>query len=191
MTRGVSKKSNLTKDTLLTIAAAGVIVIAAGTSPYFLHTLAKSFFREQAKKHRRARARKLRELEKRKLISFKELGGGKIRIELTHRGKNLIRQYDLDDMQLKKSEKWDQAWRVMMYDIPVHKKKAAGALRNKIKQLGLYQLQKSVWVSPYEYHSELEFICSIFEINMSRYIYYFRTKEIPKEKECKRFFDLK
>ena len=132
----------------------------------------------------------MRELEKRKLISINELGDGQIRIELSHQGKQLIRVYDLEKIRLKKSAHWDGLWHVVIYDIPSSKRKASDAFRSKIKMLGLYPLQKSVWVSPCDCLPELEFIAAIFEVDIDKHLFYFRTKEIPKEKELKKFFEL-
>lgn len=190
MARGFVRKNNLTKDTLYTIAKIGIIILASATSPYFLHHVVKTYFKDKAQKIIRARARKLRELEKRKLIKFEQLGGGGVRIELTHKGKIVIREYDLEKMQIKKPKKWDNQWRVIIYDIPVSQKKASNAFREKLRQLGLYQLQRSVWVYPYECLPEIEFLAIVFEININDCICYFYTKNIAREKEIKKHFEL-
>ena len=189
MARGFVRKNNLTKDTIIKILAMGVLVGVASTSPYFLHTVVKKYFKDKSKKAIRARAKKLRELERKKLVSFKMLGGGKVKMVLTHRGKLLIREYDIDNIKLQRPEKWDEMWRVIIYDIPVAQRKASNAFRQKIRAMGLFQLQRSVWVSPYECLSEIEFIATVFDINIDRCICYFKTKNIPKEKEIKKHFD--
>src|SRR3989338_7925794 len=91
MPRGLMSRNNLTKDTMLSIAGIGVLVVASASSPYFLHNVVRKYFKDKQKSAVRARAKKLRELEKRKLISINELGDGQIRIELSHQGKQLIR----------------------------------------------------------------------------------------------------
>jgi DNA-binding transcriptional regulator PaaX len=188
MARGFLLKNNLTKDTLLRIALLGILTVAAVSSPYFLHIAVKGYFKEKTKEMAKKRARKLRELQKRRLIEFKEMSDGSVKIILTHLGKNLVRQYKLEEMKLVKPQKWDKKWRMIIYDIPHRHQKASNAFREKLKQLGLYQLQKSVWVSPYECLAEIEFLCSVFDIDINNHIYYFRTEEIPKEKEIKKFF---
>lgn len=187
------RNNNLTKDTLLKLALTGVFITIAATSPYFLHQVARIYFRERIKKAIAARARKLRELEKRRIISFKELKDGSIRIELTHKGKLLIRQYQLDNLKLNKPKIWDKKWRVIIYDIPHRHKKARDAFRVKIKELGLYPLQKSVWVSPYDCWSEIEFLCAVFDIDIDNYVFCFTVsdREIPKRREIKRWFNLR
>ena len=190
MARDFVRKNNLVKETLLALAAASVVVVIAALSPNFFSFVARDYFKDRNRKMVKARARRLKDLEKRKLIAFKELGGGKVRIELTKNGKRLIREYDLEDMELKIPQKWDGYWRVIIYDIPVHQRKASNAFRQKIRTLGLFQLQRSVWVCPYECLEELEFLSSIFEIDFDRCICYFKTREIPREDKIKNHFAL-
>ena len=175
---------------MLRLTAMGVLIITAGISPFLLNRLAKEYFKDKIRKTIQARARKLRELEKHKLISFKELDNGSVRIELTHRGKNLVRLYNLENMKLQKPKRWDGQWRIIIYDIPTHQRKASNAFREKLKQLGLFSLQKSVWVSPYECLSEIEFLATVFDIDINRHICYFFAKNIPHEKEIREFFFL-
>ncbi len=189
MARGFLLKNNFTKETLLKIADIGLLTITV-SSPYFLHRLVRNYFKDKNKNLLRKRARKLRDLQKKKIIEFQELLDGDIKVILTHSGKELIKQYKLEDIKIKKPNKWDEYWRIIMYDIPVYKRKACDAFREKMKKMGLYQLQKSVWVSPYDCRPELEFLCSIFEINLDEYFHYFKTKEIPKERELLQFFNL-
>ena len=189
MPRGFVRKGTLTSDTLLKIAKVGGMVLIAGTSPYFLHRLAREFFKDTPE-DRRARARKVRELEQRKLINFTHLKGGEMRVELSQRGKKLVRQYDLEAMQIKKPPRWDGMWRIILYDIPTHHRKASDAFRRKLRSLGLFQLQKSVWVSAYECLTELEFLCTIFDISFDDHVYYFHSQEIPCAQEIKKFFSL-
>ncbi|MDP3901441.1 MAG: hypothetical protein Q8Q37_00485 [bacterium] len=190
MARGFLLKNNFTKDTLLRIATVGVFILAASTSPYFFHEIVREYFKEKNGVAIRKRVRSLKNLERRKLISFKELTNGTVKIIILHRGRELIRQYNLEDMKLRKPNKWDKKWRLIIYDIPVKQKRASDAFRAKMKNLGLYQLQKSIWVSPYECLSEIEFLCSVFNINMNECVFYFSTNEIPKKQEIEKFFDL-
>ncbi len=72
--------------------------------------------------------------------------------------------YDLDKISLKKNS-WDGIWRLVIFDIPDDQKKAREALRQKIKEMGFYSLQKSVFITPYECENEIDFVCSIFDID--------------------------
>src|SRR3989344_2669360 len=189
MGRSFGRGKNLTKDTLLAIATVGAAIIA-GSSPRFYHSVARQFFKDKIREMRRARARKLAELEKKKVILFRELGDGRVRVELTHRGKSLVRLYNLENIKLTIPKKWDGLWRVVMYDIPSSQRRASDAFRKKLRSLGLYQLQRSVWISPYECLAELEFLCAVFEIDINICVCYFKTREIPRESEIRKSFRL-
>ncbi|MDP3947946.1 MAG: CRISPR-associated endonuclease Cas2 [bacterium] len=191
MARGsVIGKKNLTKDTLLQLAILGGVITIAATSPYFLHQVAKIYFKEKAKEAMRNRARKLRELEHRKLISFKQLPDHSVRIEFSQKGKTLVRHYNLEDMRLQRPPKWDGTWRLVMYDIPTQHNQARDAFRKKLRQMGLYQLQKSVWISPFDCRKELEFLSEVFELDFDKYICYLTVPSLPREQELRKFFDL-
>ena len=190
MAKGFVLKDNLTKDTLLKLSIIGLCTVAAATSPYFLHIVAKEYFKDKIKEQVRKRARKLKELQRKKLIEFEELSDGSVQIILSHLGKKLIRQNKLEEMKIEKPKNWDKKWRIIIYDIQHKQRKASNAFRKKLQELGLYQLQKSVWISPYECIAEIEFLCSIFDININEFVYYFKTSEIPEEKEIKKFFNL-
>lgn len=190
MPRGFKLGKNLTKDTLLKIAAIGLVTVAAATSPFVLHALVKYYFKEKSREMARKRARKLAELRKRKLIEFKEMADGSTRIILSHLGKKVVRRYKLEEMKLAIPKKWDKQWRIIMYDIPHRQRKASDAFRRKIKEMGLYQLQKSVWVSPYDCLPEIEFLCTVFDIDLNRNIYYFKVPSVPKETEIRKFYNL-
>ncbi len=184
------KGTPLTKNTVLKIALGGAFILVSINSPYFLSQIAQNYFKEKNKRAIYARARKLKELEKKKIVSFKEIENGKVKIELTHKGKLFAREYNLDNLKLNKPKIWDRKWRIIMYDIPDYNKKARDAFRSRIKQLGLYPIQKSVWVSPYDCLPEIEFLCAVFDIDMNNHVYQFTTTEIPKEREIKKWFNL-
>ncbi len=186
-----NKKINFTKDTLLKIAGVGIITLAATSSPYFLHKLVKNYFKDKTEADIRRRSKKLAEFNKKKLVNFKELEDGTIKIELTQAGKNIVHQYKLDDMKIPKPAKWDGQWRIVIYDIPQKFKKVSDAFRGKIKQLGMYQLQKSIWVYPYECINELDFLCSVFGLPLEKCVLYFKADKLPNNNKIKEFFNLK
>ena len=194
MPKGFIKNPNLTKEIILTLAKVGCFAIAA-TSPYFLNHIIKSYFNHLSRQQKYKAAQRLRELQKKKIVSVQEQRDGSVKVELTHQGKKLVRQYDLDTLAIKKPPAWDKKWRLVIYDIPHHHKRARDAFREKLKQLGLRQLQKSVWVSAYDCLAELEFLCGVFEINPDYYLIYLTLNslnELPmnREKELKRWFDI-
>lgn len=188
MPRGPSRNANLTKELLLTLAKVGCFAIAA-TSPYFLHNFLKAYFKDKNRKVAYRRAERLHELRKKKIVSFKESPNGTVKIELTQDGRRWVRQYNINDLKIKKPLRWDKKWRLIFYDIPHYHKKARDAFREKLKQLGLYQLQKSVWLSAYDCYGEIEFLSMVFNINMEN-IFYLEVDKLPNDYKLKQWFGL-
>ena len=102
-------------------------------------------------------------LKKRQIIKIEE-SNGKTVIKLTEKGKKRKLQYDFDNMKISKQDKWDKKWRFIMFDIPEEKRFARESFRNKLKDLGFYQFQKSVWIYPYPCEDEVDFIAENFSI---------------------------
>ena len=95
--------------------------------------------------------------------------GEKQMLEITNNGRRQLVEYNLATIQIKK-QKWDGKWRIVMFDIPEDIRLARDVLRDKLKDLGFKQVQKSVWVSPYECQNEISFIGSVYEVE--KYINY-------------------
>jgi len=99
-----------------------------------------------------------------------QTGDGSYRIELTEKGKFRATEYQLIRKLRIKDEVWDGKWRVIFFDVPEQFRRGRNALRWKIKKLGFYELQKSVFVIPYECKKEIDIIVNYFVL--SKYVYY-------------------
>jgi DNA-binding transcriptional regulator PaaX len=166
MLKGLRYKE-LTKDILLYLAIAGAITIAA-TSPYFLLNIAKGILRNKKyfkkKLDERKIARLIERLKRNRLIILNE-EDGKFKIELTEKGKRVVKEIQFEKMEIERPAIWDGKWRVVIFDIPEkYRKRARDALREKLKKLEFFRLQKSVWVIPYPCEKEIQFLCELFEI---------------------------
>jgi phenylacetic acid degradation operon negative regulatory protein len=99
----------------------------------------------------------LKRLKRRRAISIAE-NGDNVAIRLTRKGKEELFNYNLSQMRIRKSSKWDRKWRVVLFDVSDHKRAARDALRRKLIELDFYRLQESVFVSPYPCFEEIEFL---------------------------------
>ena len=174
---------------LLMFVATGSVAFVGATLPGLIKTI--GFFCKGMRNHKRAKIEYSKKkisnsfayLRKRQLIEILKEKNGKISVRLTNKGKKRLMEYSLDMLEIKKPEKWDGKWRVLTFDIPVHPKaynSAREALRNKIKELGFYQIHKSVWVYPYECEDELLFIAEMFKVQ--QYIEIFTVDKMLHEK---------
>ncbi|MDO8529421.1 MAG: hypothetical protein Q7S18_02025, partial [bacterium] len=109
---------------------------------------------------------------------------------LTEEGKKKAGKYQIDNLEIKKPKKWDKKWRILIFDIKNRDKLKREALRGKIKELGLYQLQKSVWVCPYEFVKEMNILRSFFNLSNDE-MKIINAHEIENDNDIKIFFNIK
>ena len=88
--------------------------------------------------------------------------GKQIYISLTKNGRKRADKYLIDDLEIKKPKKWDGKWRVIIFDIPDKTRIKREAFRGKLKELNFYQLQKSVWIYPYNCEKEIKLLREFF-----------------------------
>lgn len=130
----------------------------------------------------------VKEFYNERLIDYKEDNNGNVKIILTKEGQKRALKFKLDEMEIKKPVQWDKKWRIVIFDIPEKKKKAREALRKKLKELGFQELQKSVFVHPFECEDEIDFIIEIFQIRP--YVRLIKALSITNEEQIKLKFNI-
>jgi len=148
-------KSEIAKDFLYGLVATGAICIAA-TSPYFAVNLVRGI-KGWGKYKKRNIADNLRKLRKRGCIEIKTVNH-QIYINLTEEGKKLANWMQIDALKIAQPKKWDRKWRLVIFDISQLKKFYREVFRGKLKELGFCQLQKSVWVHPFNCDDEIQLL---------------------------------
>ena len=156
----MNKRGELEKRILLasmTGLAIATVLLLPGSTVMF-KPLVKRF---RTKKQNFVKSLKI--LKRDRLVGFKEKGD-LVSITITDRGRKKLLEYNLDELKIKIPKKWDGIWRIVTFDIPEKKRPARDALRSQLKELGFYQLHKSVFIHPYPCLSEIQFIEEIFQI---------------------------
>ena len=169
----------------------GGILLISTISPMsgtlILKQLVKKYFKNK-KWEKAIFLQDLKRLQNRELIDFQQLPDGRLKITLKKLGKQKVLIYNLDEIKLKK-QTWDKKWRLVIFDVPDNQKKAREALRRKIKEMGFYPLQKSVFINPYKCEDEIDFICSVFEINRNN-VLILEINEFEGMEKLKYYFNL-
>jgi len=161
------RMNETTKEILVALATAGAIMVAA-SSPYFLLNVTKVYLKRKKLPAHKEKMRKISQafssLKRNRLIVLREKNGDFL-VQLTEKGKRKVDKIQFEKMEIKKPKIWDKKWRVVIFDIPDKKKKVAReALREKLKHLDFYPLQKSVWVHCYPCEREIQFLAELFHI---------------------------
>ena|SRR3990167_9680162 len=107
----------------------------------------------------------LRYMRQKQLINYTELPSGRLKVTLMRKGRERIEKLDFEKLKIPIPKRWDKKWRLVMFDIPEAKRKSRSALSVKLKQLGFYQLQKSVWIHPYSCDREIELTKAVYGIS--------------------------
>ncbi|EKE10949.1 MAG: hypothetical protein ACD_15C00170G0001 [uncultured bacterium] len=115
---------------------------------------------------------------------------GQLFISLTKEGREKAKKYDIDFLEIKKPKKWDRKWRILIFDIADKHRVKREALRGKIKELGLFQLQKSVWICPYEFFKEVAVMRDFFGLSNEE-MQIITATSIENDHDARIFFNLK
>jgi len=104
----------------------------------------------------------LNRLKKKDLIKFSDNN----LFTLTERGKEVLLKFDMDDIKLADfdAQKWDNIWRVLIFDIPEPARAIRNLFRAKLQELGFYTLQKSVYVTPRPCEKEMMELARMLKI---------------------------
>jgi len=130
--------------------------------------------------------KELKKLYRSQNIAKKYNPDGSFSIFLTEKGK--IKAVHCKFPELLKNKQWDEKWRIVIFDVPEKIRKGRNALRSKLKELGFYELQKSVFVFPYECQKEIRFIIKFFR--MEKYARYGVLSAIDNDADLRKVFDL-
>lgn len=158
-------RSAIVKDIFTAVLVVGVIIVAA-QSPYFTQNVLR-VFRNWKKYRRRKIYDTFYQLRKQGLITITKKNR-QIYISLTEKGKMKAGWLQINDLTIKRPSKWDKRWRLLLFDIEELKKGHREALRGKLKELGFIQLQKSIWMHPFDCEAEVELIRDFFGLSEQR-----------------------
>ena len=147
----------------------------------------KEFGSEWKKINEKELQKAIKELYKTKTVEIKENSDGTHTLVLTKQGKLKSFTYHFREMKLKKVN-WDGKWRIVIFDIPEKLRRGRDALRDKLKNLGFYELQKSVFVFPYQCEQEIEFIIEFFSLR--KYVRFGVLDSIDNSLHLKKIFKL-
>lgn len=181
------KNGSLEVRSLLKVLAAavgiGMIFIFPGAAPALSSLILgkKNYGRWEVR-------RMLKRLEKQKYIQIEYLPDGKVRVKITKNGLNRALTYELESMKVVKPKRWDGKWRVVMFDIPNKYKKVRDIFRMRLRQLGLYQFQESVYASPYPCFDEIEFLREIYGVGVT--VRYLLAEKIEDDSILRAHFNL-
>lgn len=113
--------------------------------------------------------------------------GGKL--AMTEKGRMRLQTLDVKFKTWKPPASWDKRWRVVVFDIPESKRRLRSRIRVTLKSIGFEQLQKSVWVYPYDCEEWVTLWKADFKLGSE--LLYMIVDSIEGESLLRRIFKLK
>ncbi len=177
---------NNVREKILLLLLGGVTLSLCRT-PYPQKAVIKAISKEWKK----IKPRELREgvsyLYRLGLVDKEEEKKGIFRIFPTKKARLKLLEIKLNNIK-KKRARWDKKWRMVAFDIPEKYKQGRDALRRKLKKIGFCELQKSIFVTPYECKKEISELVEFFKLE--NYVRFGILKYIDNEATLNKFFEL-
>lgn len=181
--------------TILKLCALGVAFTAASIlSPTFLLKAIKGYLKykyDEAAYYQyldeKRIKRSLRYLKRKNFIAF-PAKGKKGQFVVTRPGNKRLSEIELEEITIKPGP-WDGRWRIVMFDVPEVKSGKRHIIRKKLKQLGFYHFQRSVFLFPFPCEEEIAKIKEILDIETE--VHLLTADGFPGDEELIRTYNLK
>lgn len=174
--------------TILTLAAISGVLVVAVVAPNIFSAFGRGSRGRRGFFDRDNFNQGVKYLNNQNQISVKKLLPDKFEIRLTDTGRGVILKSSYDRLKINPPKSWDGQWRIVAFDIPNKHKVARDGFRKKLKELGFYQWQKSLFIIPFECEAELRFVVSVY--SAAPYLKFIKTSYISNEEELKKYFGL-
>ena len=153
------RRTKINNALIAAAAVTGGIAIAA-VAPSILGAIANSKYFRQRKYQLKSSLSRL--ISTGYLILIND--GGRKRIRLTHKGEKYAALMGEGKLVPKKPRRWDQKWRLLIFDIPERRRKTRAQVRTTLVSLGFVRLQDSVWVYPYDCEDLITLLKADFKV---------------------------
>lgn len=178
------ERGELAKEILKGLAMGGFIIMCLAM-PNLAQVV--DLFKPRNSRDRYRVKQAVRRLQKNNMVRIVNRNGHEV-VEITTQGKKKVLDYDFDEMKLDVKKKWDGKWRIVMFDIPEKRKKARDAVSFKIKDIGMYPIQKSVFVFPHPCKDEIDFVGEVTGVRKN--IIYVEASHIDGNEKARRHFGI-
>ncbi len=180
------RNSKIQKVLLNTLYIAGVLGVAV-VAPKMLSLL--KHLDPQKKGSRKSSVNTaIKRLQEKGLVVWEKSGNG-IFLRLTNEGERTLKFIERNEFKITKPKKWDEKWRVIIFDIKETKRGLRDKFRRTLVRIGFLKLQDSVWVYPYNCEELMTLLKADFM--MGKEILYIIADSIENDKWAKNHFGLK
>lgn len=174
-------------DALIDSLFVGSMVGASMVAPNAVQMIGKVYLRHLNKRERNRELQSvMRYMQRQGLVVVTEQGG-EFSVSITERGKRRHARFQFENLHIPAMERWDQKWRIVMFDVPEKHASARRALAIKLQDTGFKLLQKSAWVHPFDCREQVELIKYVYP-ELARYIVFLETDTIDSHNQLLKQF---
>ena len=138
-----AQRHQIQKIVLETIKAAGILSIAV-VAPKVLAAMVKIGLIPHKRQNEIVR-KSIDRLYEQDLLRHTSQG-----LTLTRKGEEQLKKFESKSFHPPRYPRWDQKWRVLVFDIPERRRRLRDFMRRTLHGNGFIRLQDSVWVYPYD-----------------------------------------
>src|SRR3989338_2295376 len=179
--RGSVERSVL--ETLATIGDMLTIVLVKRSATLLVRRAMKETTSKPEQRVRETISR----LKRKGFIEFRGIRG-KSYPRLTRRGREHMQRLQIGALRIERPSTWDGRWRIVIFDIRENQSGIRTRVRRLLQQLEFLQLQKSVWVHPYDCEEIIKLIKT--DLHIGRNILYIIADVIEYYKPLRQHFGL-
>lgn len=178
------RKGEIQQALLSAVGISGLLLVAMA-APNTLQLLGKF----DGNKYRFANQAKnaLSRLARKGDVKFVEKNGKRY-AQITETGRANLQMQTMK-MSAASPRRWDQRWRVVLFDIPEKKRAVRNALRRHMRLVGFYRLQDSAWIYPYDCEEVVALLKTNFHVGNS--VIYMVVESLENDRRIRDEFGLK
>lgn len=175
-------RSEITKDILMVLFVSGALMLAGGSTA--------AAFWSKTTKHKKYPKRKFCDtftrLRRNGLLIIEQQGHN-LKVRLTPEGRKAAGYMQIEKLQVKRPSRWDEYWRLILFDISILKTAQRNGFRGMLKEIGCIRLQKSAWLHAFDCTDEIELLKDFYGLSENE-VRLIITKDIGNDKNLRRYF---
>ena len=181
-----NRRNEIVRAILVALSIVGILSVAL-VAPNALQVLLPNSAKRRRKINPWDIKRALRKLLDEGYVEKVQRRGNSF-IQVTGEGKRKLIEIELQNARIKTPAKWDGRWRLVFFDIPHDERLTRDAMRRKLKELGFLQIQKSVYLHPYECYAIIQAMQDFYQIKP--HFHYAVIEKIEHSKTYLKHFNL-
>jgi len=172
LSEGNKQKLKSTAEVILTILGIAGLVAVSVIAPNVLQIMKglsnsgeyRQRFSKSQIENKKQLISSISSLKHRGYIRIEQKKSGLL-LYLTEKGKKRLNKINWNNYRVGQKGKWNGHWWLVLADVPSAEfRYNEDAFRKKLKQMGFYRLQKSVWMYPFDPRAEIDYVSQYFDI---------------------------